>query len=420
VPTPTRHLDLDRVQVLVRERCFPSSTAALVGAEIEWLSHSLQREHLLGCGEVEAALDGTRILPAGSSLTFEPGGQVELSSPPCSDVSETCNALDADAGAVRAALAEHDIGLVGMGLDPLRPPRRIVDGPRYQAMEAFFDADSEGRGGSTMMCSTAAVQVNLDIGAPDAVERRWRLAHALGPVLLASFANSPLAGGRPTGWRSTRMATWLGLDPSRTAPVSQGEWRAEGCADAWVEYAMAAKVMLIRRSADDFVPVRTGLSFGEWMASGHELGYPTVSDFEYHLTTLFPPVRPRGWLELRYIDALPDPWWRVPVVVAACLLDDDEASAAASKAVAACSGSWRDAARCGPSHPGLASAAETCFDAALAACGRLEVDPSNIELVARYRDVYVARGRCPADDRLEEWATTSNGPLDPGLEASWS
>jgi glutamate--cysteine ligase len=417
VPTPTPHLDLDRVQVLVRERCFPSSTAALVGAEIEWLSHSLQPAHVLGCGEVEAALDGTRALPAGSSVTFEPGGQVELSSPACHGVTETCQVLARDASTVRAALAEHDIELVGMGLDPLRPPRRVVDGPRYQAMEAFFDADgSGGRGGSTMMCSTAAVQVNLDIGAPDTVGRRWRLAHALGPVLMASFANSPLAGGRPTGWCSTRMATWLGIDPSRTAPVSQGE----GWADAWIAYAMTAKVMLIRRSPDDFVPVRSGLSFGEWMASGHELGYPTLSDFEYHLTTLFPPVRPRGWLELRYIDAQLDPWWRVPVVVATCLLDDDEASVVATEAAARCGASWLDAARCGPSHPGLAQAAETCFDAALGACGRLGVDQSHAELVARYRDVYVARRRCPADDRLEEWAAADDGPVEPPLEASWT
>jgi glutamate--cysteine ligase len=267
-----------------------------------------------------------------------------------------------------------------------------------------------------MMCSTAAVQVNLDVGAPDTVGRRWRLAHALGPVLLSCFANSPLAGGRPTGWCSTRMATWLGIDPSRTAPVGQ----SEGWADAWVDYALHAKVMLIRRSSDDFVPVRTGLSFGEWMARGHELGYPTLSDFEYHLTTLFPPVRPRGWLELRYIDALPDPWWRVPVVVAACLLDDTEASAVAGEAAARCGASWQDAARCGPSHPGLALAADACFDAALAACGRRGVDGSNADLVARYRDLYVARRRCPADDRLAEWAAACDGPVDPPLETSWS
>ncbi|HEY1634136.1 MAG TPA: ergothioneine biosynthesis glutamate--cysteine ligase EgtA [Acidimicrobiales bacterium] len=416
MPTPTRHLDLDRVQVLVRERCFPASTAALVGAEIEWLSHSLQSDHDLGCGEVEAALDGATALPGGSSLTFEPGGQVELSSAAFTGVTDACRALGRDASAVRAALAEHDIELVGMGLDPLRPPRRVVDGPRYQAMEAFFDADSSGgHAGPTMMCNTAAVQVNLDIGAPDAIGRRWRLAHALGPVLVSSFANSPLAAGRPTGWCSTRMATWLGIDPSRTSPVSQDE----GWADAWVDYAMAAKVMLIRRSPDDFVPVRSGLSFGEWMATGHELGYPTMSDFEYHLTTLFPPVRPRGWLELRYIDALPDPWWQVPVVVATCLLDDDEASAAAAEAVARCGASWLDAARCGPSHPELARAAETCFDAALGACSRLGVDELTVEVVARYRDLYVARHRCPADDRLDEWAA-SDGPVEPPLAASWT
>jgi glutamate--cysteine ligase len=414
VPTPTRHLDLERVQVLVHERCFPPSTAALVGAEIEWLSHSLQREHDLGCGEVEAALGGTSTLPGGSSLTFEPGGQVELSSAAFSGVAEACQALGRDASAVRAALAEHDIGLVGMGLDPLRPPRRVIDGPRYQAMAAFFDADG-GRGGSTMMCSTAAIQVNLDIGCPDAVGRRWRLAHALGPVLVAAFANSPLAAGRPTGWCSTRMATWLGIDPSRTSPVSQ----SKGWTDAWVDYAMAAKVMLIRRSPEDFVPVRNGLSFGEWMARGHELGYPTVSDFEYHLTTLFPPVRPRGWLELRYIDALPDPWWRVPVVVATCLLDDDEASSVAADATARCQASWLEAAQCGPAHPELARAAETCFDAALAACGRLEVDEPTADLVARYRDLYVARHRCPADDRLDEWVAARDGSVITSLDASW-
>jgi glutamate--cysteine ligase len=110
----------------------------------------------------------------------------------------------------------------------------------------------------------------------------------------------------------------------------------------------------------------------------------------------------------------------VPVVVATCLLDDDEASAVASEAAARCGASWQDAARCGPSHPGLAGAAETCFDAALAACGRVGVDGSHAELVARYRDLYVARRRCPADDRLDEWAAASDGSVETPLEASWT
>jgi glutamate--cysteine ligase len=415
VPTLTPYLDLDRVELLVRERCFPSSPAALVGGEVEWLTLSRDHQHTLDLRQVEAALEGVPHLPGGSALTFEPGGQLELSSPPCRGAVDACRALAQDTDAVRAALAEHGIGLVGVGLDPLRPPRRVVDGPRYQAMEAYFEgATNAGRAGKTMMCSTAAVQINLDTGPAEAIDRRWRLAHALGPILAAAFANSPLARGRPTGWRSTRMATWLGIDPSRTAPVSQ----TQGSADAWVDYALAANVMLIRRSSDDFVPLRTQLSFGQWMATGHELGYPTVSDLEYHLTTLFPPVRPRGWLELRYIDALPDPWWRVPLVVATYLFDDAEACALATEAASRSKASWEHAARSGLGHPGLARAAKSCFEAALAACRRLRVDETATDLVARYHDLYVARSRCPADDRLEEWAATGHLPIDqPGRMA---
>jgi glutamate--cysteine ligase len=412
VPTPTPHLDLDQVQDLVRERCFPSSTAALVGAEIEWLTLSRHHRHVLGFDEVEAALDDRPPLRSGSALTFEPGGQVELSSPPCQDATEACQTLADDTAMVRAALADHDIGLVGVGLDPLRPPHRVVDGARYRAMERYFEEAGNGGGaGVTMMCSTAAVQVNLDTGATADIGRRWRLAHSLGPVLAASFANSPLARGNPTG-----LANWSRIDQSRTAPVDQRpDW-----ADAWVEYAMAAKVMLIRRTADDFVPLGNGLSFREWMASGHELGYPTASDFEYHLTTLFPPVRPRGWLELRYIDALPEPWWRVPVVVSSCLLDDEEASAVAAEAAARSGASWDDASRCGLVHPGLARAARTCFDAALSACPRIGIDEPTTDLVAAYQDRYVARSRCPADDRIEEWAADGRGAVQPSMEASWT
>ena len=83
-------------------------------------------------------------------------------------------------------------------------------------MESYFDAS--GDAGRTMMRSTAAIQVNLDLGPPDEIDARWRLTHALGPVLAASFANSPFADGGPTGWRSTRLAVWHEIDPTRTVP----------------------------------------------------------------------------------------------------------------------------------------------------------------------------------------------------------
>src|SRR5206468_11605095 len=118
---------------------------------------------------------------------------------------------------LRSALRERDVELAGSGLDAVHGPRRVVDIPRYRAMERFFDAD--GPAGRTMMCSSASVQVNLDFGEATAIPTSWRAAHALGPVLVAAFANSPVTAGVPNGYRSGRAAIWLALDPTRAAPV---------------------------------------------------------------------------------------------------------------------------------------------------------------------------------------------------------
>jgi glutamate--cysteine ligase len=262
-------------------------------------------------------------------------------------------------------------------------------------MEAYFEGD--GGAGLSMMCATASIQVNLDLGDPADVARRWRMAHALGPVLVAAFANSPLAAGVPTGARSSRQQVWAVLDRTRSAPALSGLPPA----DAWARYALAARVMLVRAGAADYRPVRDDLTFAAWMAEGHELGYPTDADFAYHLTTLFPPVRPKGWLELRMIDALPGPWWQVALAVTTALLDDPEALDTAERTCRPVVDCWSEAAAHGLSHPGLASAARTCFAAALDALPRLGVDPGP---AAAFADRYVERGRCPADDVLAAWS----------------
>jgi glutamate--cysteine ligase len=141
-----------------------------------------------------------------------------------------------------------------------------------------------------------------------------------------------------------------------------------------------------------------------WLVDGHELGHPTMDDLDYHLTTLFPPVRPRGWFEIRYLDALPSPWWRVAATVMSTLLLDDEASAAAFRATEGTEELWLDAARWGLEHPGLASAALECFEAALDGAARVGADAASIGALSTYLDRYVARRRCPADDRLLESA----------------
>ena len=180
------------------------------------------------------------------------------------------------------------------------------------------------------MCATAGLQVNLDFDARShSPDTRWGTAHVLGPVLAASFANSPLVMGVPSGWKSYRLANWWRLD---RVPHQIPRRRRARAGRRGSSYVMDAQVMLIRTDEGGCVPVRTPLTFRQWVTDGHPLGFPTLDDLDYHVTTLFPPIRPRGWLELRMVDSLPQPWWRVPVAVAAALVYDAEAGEAAAQA----------------------------------------------------------------------------------------
>ena len=361
MPAAARQLALRQVRDAVAEAALaPGPCAGRVGLELEAFPDAPH-------AEVAAALAGVA-WPGGSRLTFEPGGQVELSGPCLSTPAEAIAAMEADAAELAAAVP---VTFTGMHGGPPRP--RVLDAPRYAAMEAYFDA--AGPEGRRMMRDTASVQVNVDTGD----DARWRLLHALGPVLAAAFANSPAAG-----WRSGRGRVWLALDRTRCAPVGGSG------PGAWVVYALAARVMLIRTSAERFVAVDGPMTLADWVASGHALGWPTADDVAYHLTTLFPPVRPRGWLELRFLDALPAPWWQAAVATVCALVDDADAAAAAELACAGTEGMWAEAARYGVSHPVLGRAAAACLEAAAGGDAG----------VGEFYERFTARRRCPADDAL--------------------
>jgi glutamate--cysteine ligase len=401
MPGPVRSLTLGEARDHILKRCFAPCGADLIGLETEWLvvADDAATAHV-PFSRLKTAAAKAQPLPAESAVTYEPGGQLELSGLPVATIGAACETMHTDVVAAESALSTDGLTLVGEGMDPSRPPRRVVHTPRYAAMEAYFDAD--GPDGRRMMSSTAALQVNVGLGDGDGcAEERWLLAHALGPTLVATFANSPLRAGRATGWKSARLATWWQIDPTRTAPIALG-----GGVAAWANYALNARVMFIRESTDRYAPLERPVSFTRWILDGHQLGHPTVDDLDYHLTTLFPPVRPRGWLEFRYLDALPDPWWRVAATVVAALLLDDAAKAAAFRATEGTEDLWLTAARWGLEHPALASAARESVEAALEAAGRVGADDESVAAVARYHDRYVARARCPADDRLLQGVAT--------------
>jgi glutamate--cysteine ligase len=372
-------------------------------------------------------------LPGRGVLTNEPGGQVELSSAPAAGLGHCVAATGRDLAALRQAIHRAGLCLSGQGLDPLRPPRRVLELPRYAAMEEFFDR--AGPWGRLMMCSTASVQVCVDAGGEgpgwSGFRWRWHLLHAIGPVLVAAFANSPLRGGRPTGWKSTRQAIWARLDPTRTRPPAHAE-PSPGCRpvrawppatdprSAWVDYALAAEVMCVRRPGARDWSAPAGLTFRDWLRGAGDRP-PTSSDLSYHLSTLFPPVRPRGHLEVRGIDAQPGDGWMVPLAVTAALLDDP---LAAEQAMAVAEALWHRpgpgnpgpgddpagwhpaspwwlAARHGPAHPALAAASRECFAAAEAALARSGGPAAVRQAVAAFAERYVSRDRCPADDVLD-------------------
>ncbi|MFJ6656533.1 ergothioneine biosynthesis glutamate--cysteine ligase EgtA [Streptomyces sp. NPDC091377] len=396
------------VEALVRGICFKTGPPRTVGVEVEWLVHEPREPRRPVTTErLEAAYAALRTVPLRSALTIEPGGQLELSSPPAASLMECIGTVSADLAAVRAVLREDGLALLGVGSDPWNPPRRFLQERRYDAMERCLDRT--GPAGRAMMCTSASVQVCLDAGyeepGPLGHGRRWWLAHQLGAVLVAAFAHSPLAGGVPTGWRSTRQRLWMEIGAGRAGgPLPEGDPR-----DAWARHVLDSPVMCVRREAGPWeVPER--LTFREWTRSAAP---PTRGDLDYHISTLFPPVRPRGHLELRMIDAQPgDDGWRVPLAVATALFDDPAAAETAYRAVkplaeralalpAPHNPLWIAAAREALGDPELHDAARICFAAAVEALPRLGATTELTDAVRAYQDRHVVPGRTPADELLD-------------------
>lgn len=390
--------------------CFKTGPPSRVGVELEWLACDSREPRVpLAAHRLDAALSALRAhdFPRGSAISREPGGQIELSAPPGKGLADCVAGTAEDLAVARRIVAEHGLTMVGNGLEPLRTLPRLVDQPRYRAMEKHFDRI--GPWGRVMMRSTASVQINLDAGTDSAgasgYRRRWELAHRIGPVLVAAFANSPIHRGAPTGWCSTRQAVWAWADPSRThAPRDDGDPGA-----AWARYALDAKVLCLRRPApQDWIAPR-GLTFRAWLRGVRGLRPPTVEDLDYHLTTLFPPVRPRGWLELRMIDAQPGDGWQLAAAVATALLDPAAADGAYAATEPLCSGGsalpehavWLAAARFGPAAPRVGEAVRACLALAESTLSRCGASTALRDSLGRFIERYAERGRCPAHDQLD-------------------
>jgi glutamate--cysteine ligase len=378
----------------IGESCLDDGPVGRVGLEVEAhcfdLADPMRRPEW---AELKDAIAGVPPLPGGSAITVEPGGAVELSGPPMDEPAAAIAAMTADRAVLRSAFAHAGLGLVLLGADPLRPAKRVNPGDRYKAMEEFFIASQTGEAGAAMMTSTASVQINLDAGPRDGWAARVRLAHALGPTMIAIAANSPMLAGEFTGWASTRQRVWSQLDSARCGPILGVN--GDDPAGEWARYAMKAPVMLVHPTPEmDAVPITDWVPFADWADGRVLLGgrRPTQDDLDYHLTTLFPPVRPRRWLEIRYLDSLPDAVWPAVVFTLVTLLDDPAAADIAAEATEAVATAWDRAAQIGLGDRRLHEAAIRCVRTA-AERAPAELEESMLQLMRS-----VERGRCPADD----------------------
>lgn len=392
---------VDRAREHIHAGALRASGIGQVGLELEFHLVDLVRpERRPEWSAVTAAAASLPPMPNGSSVTLEPGGQIELSTPPTDGIAASATALREDTAVLRAGLAAAGFGAAALGTDPARPTRRINPAQRYVAMETHFAALGCAGPGLAMMTGTAALQVNLDAGPAAGWSDRLSLITALGPVFVTLSAASPWLAGERSGWHSMRQQIWHGIDHGRSDPVAA----AADPTDAWASYALDAPVMLVRGEDGSAVPLTERVSFAAWLAgTSPPLGRrPTRADLDYHLTTLFPPVRPKGYLEIRCLDALPERWWPAVAAVVTTLLDGPATDAAAALAEPV-AGRWTEAAQRGMQDPELRRAVVRAVELALT-----HAPP---ELRSELADLaeLVTSGRVPGDELRAR--ADSDGPL---------
>ena len=251
-----------------------------------------------------ALLDDT-----GASITLEPGGQLELSGALLDNIHETCSEVNLHLKQVRSISEPLDVAFLGMGFQPKWPLSEMEWMPkgRYRIMREYMAR--VGTLGQDMMARTCTVQVNLDFATEADMAQKFRVSLALQPIATALFANSPFSDGKPNGYLSYRSHVWEDTDPDRTGMlpfVFDGDMGFE----KYTDYMLDVPMYFVYR--DGKYIDATGQSFRDFLqgrlpALPGEL--PTVKDWEDHLTTAFPEVRLKRYLEMRGADG--GPWGRL-------------------------------------------------------------------------------------------------------------
>ena len=361
----------------------------------------------------------------GASVTLEPGGQLELSGAPLSSIHETCEETYDHLQQVRDVCAPLGIGFVGLGFQPKwqRQDMQWMPKGRYRIMRDYMP--KRGSKGIDMMIRTCTVQVNLDFADEADMIQKFRLSLALQPLATALFASSPFCEGQPTGMLSGRSDVWTDTDPDRCGMLPFVFENGMGF-ERYVDWMLDVPMYFVYRNGT-YIDA-SGQSFRDFLAGKLPAlpgEVPTLGDWNDHLTTAFPEVRLKKYLEMRGADS--GPWRRLCALPAfwVGLLYDSDVMAAAWDVVKDWSLEQRQQLRIDAPRLG--------FGAQVNGHSLLEIGRHVLELSAhglRRRNLLnnyqqdeaiyldglrdsLDRGKTPAEDMLEAFHGRWNGSVDP-------
>jgi glutamate--cysteine ligase len=361
----------------------------------------------------------------GGAISLEPGGQFELSGAPVETVHQTSTELQAHLAQVREIAQPLGIGFLGLGMSPKwsRAETPVMPKRRYRIMTNYMP--KVGRYGLDMMYRTCTVQTNLDFSSEADMVKKLRVGLALQPIATAIFANSPFTEGKPNGFLSFRSEIWRDTDNQRAGMLPFVFEPGMGF-ERWVDYALDVPMYFVKRG-DEYIDV-AGQSFRDLLAGrqpGMQGERATLSDWSNHLTTIFPEVRLKRYIEMRGADS--GPWRRLPTLPALWvgLLYDDESLDAAWDLVKDWSAQERQQLRDDVPRRGFNATirgtsaldiARACVDLARRGLARRDRNDANGCDETRYLDPieeYLERGITPAEELLEKFDGPWHGSVEP-------
>jgi glutamate--cysteine ligase len=287
---------------LTRHEPVPYAGPRGIRAVLEGMRDLLGWEPIMEGEAIIGLLDVT----GGGAITLEPGGQFELSGAPVETVHQTSAELIAHLVQLREVATPLGIGFLGIGMSPkwTRAETPVMPKGRYRIMANYMP--KVGNLGLDMMFRTCTVQANLDFSTEADMVKKLRVGLALQPVATALFANSPFTEGKPNGFLSFRSEIWRDTYPDRSGMLPWAFESGMGF-ERWVDYALDVPMYFVKRG-DRYFDV-SGQSFRDLLA-GKLASLPgeraTISDWANHLTTIFPEVRLKRYLEMRGADG--GPW----------------------------------------------------------------------------------------------------------------